>query len=149
MPPMGLPGNQGHTGLQYGTAAAMSNGVIAPQASNPTAQSHMFPQQPSSPDDSLQSFTSNIEVPDIVQWFQYLDWDERRNKDGITFVPYGITLKAKGFIRISQLTSEFVKLSDLQGWLGIEVGTTILILEYAKEDLATIKSGRWVFPKDQ
>jgi len=141
MPPLGLPGNQGPVGLQYGTAAAMSNGLVG-------SQSHTFPQQ-SLP--SPQPFTPpipNPEIPNIVQWFKYLDQDERRNKDGITFAPYGATLKAKGFLRISQLTSEFVKLPDLQAWLGIEVGTVILILEYAKEDLAAIKSGRWVFPKD-
>jgi hypothetical protein len=120
---MGLPGNQGHIGLQYGTAAAMSNGVVTAGPSG--SQSHMFPQQSSS---SQQSFTppiTNLEIPNIVPWFQYLDRDERRNNDGITFAPYGAALKAKGFLRISQLTSDFIRLPDLQEWLGVDVGTAI------------------------
>ena len=91
--------------------------------------------------------TASFEISDIVQWFCYLDKDDRQNQDGIIFSPYGINLKAKGFIRLSQLTLEFFKLSDLQDWLGIEVGTAILIMQYAKEDLDAIKSGRWTFPK--
>ncbi|KIK26840.1 hypothetical protein PISMIDRAFT_94059 [Pisolithus microcarpus 441] len=53
----------------------------------------------------------------------------------------------KGFIRISQLSPDFVKLSDLQEWLRIDVGTAILIMQYAKEDLEVVKSGRWILPR--
>ncbi|KIK10992.1 hypothetical protein PISMIDRAFT_82123, partial [Pisolithus microcarpus 441] len=60
----------------------------------------------------------------------------------------GTMLREKGFIRISQLSPDFVKLSDLQDWLGVDVGTAILIMQYAKEDLEAVKSGRWIFPKD-
>jgi hypothetical protein len=89
---------------------------------------------------------ATITIPDIVSWFSYLDRHEQRNKDGIIFAPYGVTLKAKGFLRLSQLTLEFIQLKDLQEWLGIEVGTAILIMQYAKEDMDALKTSQWVFP---
>ena len=85
--------------------------------------------------------------PDVVAWFAYLDQHEERNKDDILFAPYGVRLKAKGFLRISQLTLDFIQLKDLQDWLGIEVGTAILIMQYAREDIEALKSRKWVFPQ--
>ena len=55
-----------------------------------------------------------VVIPDITTWFSFLDQHEQQNKDGITFALYGTKLKAKGFIRLSQLTSEFVQLKDLK-----------------------------------
>ncbi|KAI6012011.1 hypothetical protein BKA83DRAFT_104934, partial [Pisolithus microcarpus] len=88
------------------------------------------------------------DIPDIVSWFAFLDHHEQHNQDGLTFAPYGPILRAKGFLHLSQLTLDFFGLSDLQTWLGIEVRTAVLIMQYAKEDLAAIRSGKWVFPKD-
>ena len=85
--------------------------------------------------------------PDVVAWFAYLDQHEERNKDDIVFAQYGVILKAKGFRRISQLTLDFIQLKDLQDWLGIEVGTAILIMQYAREDIEALKSRKWVFPQ--
>ena len=87
-----------------------------------------------------------VTMPDVVAWFTYLDWHEECNKDGIVFAPYGVRLKAKGFLCISQLTLDFIQLRDLQDWLGIEVGMAILIMQYAKEDIEALKSQNWVFP---
>jgi len=80
--------------------------------------------------------------PDIVKWFSYLDRHEDRNKDGITFAPFGPILKQKQFFRLSQLMSSHIKLEALESWLGIEVGAAILILEYAKEDLEAVRAGQ-------
>jgi hypothetical protein len=96
--------------------------------------------------------TSNaalIVIPDVVAWFSYLDQHEERNKDDIIFAPYGVTLKSKGPLRISQLTSEYIQLKDFQEWLGIEIGTAILIMQYAKEDLEALKSRKWAFPNNE
>ncbi|KIO09223.1 hypothetical protein M404DRAFT_132539 [Pisolithus tinctorius Marx 270] len=57
-------------------------------------------------------------------------------------------LRDKGFMHVSQLTTGFVQLSELQDWLGIKRGTAILIMQYAKQDLNAIRSGSWVFPGD-
>jgi hypothetical protein len=89
---------------------------------------------------------ASVEFPDVVRWFQYLDEHEQRSKDGIQFSPYGIVLRDKGFLRVNQLTLDFLKLTDLQEWLGMNVGTAVMIMQYAKEDVDAIKGG-WVFPQ--
>jgi hypothetical protein len=89
------------------------------------------------------------DYPDIITWCQYLDSHIGRNQDGIVFEPFGTSLKKKGFVRITQLTSGFVDLKDLQGWLEIEVGTAILIMQYAKMDVQAINAGRLFFPRRQ
>ncbi len=88
-------------------------------------------------------------MPLSGQHFGMQPQHEERNKDGIIFAPYGVTLKSKGFLRISQLTSEYIQLKDLQEWLGIEIGTAILIMQYAKEDLEALKSRKWAFPNNE
>jgi hypothetical protein len=45
---------------------------------------------------------------------QYLDSNKGRNQDGIVFASFGALLKNKGFVYITQLTSDFVSLKDLQ-----------------------------------
>lgn len=87
------------------------------------------------------------DYPDIITWCQYLDSHKGRNQDGIIFTPFGAVLKNKGFVCITQLTSDFVTLRDLQEWLGIEVGTAILIMQYSKMDVRAIDEGRLFFPR--
>ena len=84
--------------------------------------------------------------PDLTTWCEYLDLHADRNQDSIVFVPLGAMLKQKGFVRITQLTSVYVDVSSLQNWLGIEVGTAILIMQYAKADVMAINAGRLFFP---
>jgi hypothetical protein len=43
---------------------------------------------------------------------------------------------------------DFVSLKDLQDILSINVGTAILIMQYAKEDIDGIKMGNLVIPKE-
>jgi hypothetical protein len=47
-----------------------------------------------------------------------------------------------------QLTLDFINLKDIQEWLGVKVGTAILIMQYVKEDVEAISLRRLVFPKD-
>ena len=59
-----------------------------------------------------------------------------------------MTLRGKGFIRIFQLTVDDFTYQDLQWELECDgIGTTILIKEYAKQDMQALRSGTWVFPK--
>lgn len=118
---------------QYPQSATNSMPFHAP----PTP--HMMPSNEKDPHD----------YPDIVTWCQYLDSHKGRNQDGVVFAPFGALLKNKGFVRLTQLTSDFVGLKDLQGWLGIEVGTAILIMQYAKTDVRAIDEGRLFFPRRQ
>lgn len=139
MPMWGYPGPGGMpvppqlAGQYFGTQPPMMNAAthtMSTSASATTSESNATP----------------VIIPDVVAWFAYLDRHEERSKDGIVFAPYGVRLKAKGFLRISQLTLDFIQLKDLQDWLSIEVGTAILIMQYAKEDVEALKSRKWVFP---
>jgi hypothetical protein len=136
MPMWGYPGGTGMPppGQYFGSQPPMMNSMQTTGMST-TTPSNTTP--------------SPVAIPDVVAWFAYLDQHEERNKDGIVFTPYGVRLKAKGFLRISQLTLEFIQLKDLQDWLGIEVGTAILIMQYAKEDVEALKSRKWIFPNNQ
>ncbi|KAI6116111.1 P-loop containing nucleoside triphosphate hydrolase protein [Pisolithus sp. B1] len=64
---------------------------------------------------------SEPEIPDIISWLAYLDQHKQRNKDGIIFSQFGPVLQKMGFVRISQLSLDFIKLPDLQEWLGINL----------------------------
>ncbi len=109
--------------------------------------SHPFlgPQYLSIPQ-ATNSCPSAVEYPEVTRWFHFLDEHEERRKDGIGFAAFGDVLKNKGFLRITQLTLDFITLKDLQDWLGIEVGTAILIMQYAKDDIESIKAGRLIIP---
>ena len=50
-------------------------------------------------------------------------------------------LKKLKFFRLSQLASDLVKATDLQSRLGINLGTAIQIMQYAKEDS---EMGSWL-----
>jgi hypothetical protein len=108
--------------------------------------SHPFlgPQYPPIP--QATNSCRQVEYPEVTRWFRFLDEHEERRKDGISFAPFGDMLKNKGFVRITQLTLDFITLKDLQDWLGIEVGTAILIMQYAKDDIESIKAGKLVIP---
>ena len=81
----------------------------------------------------------------MVSWCCYLakhpDW-----KDDADFESIGNSLNAQGFLQITQLTSGFVGWKDLNECLGIEMGTAVSILQYAKEDVQVIEKGQLVFP---
>jgi len=130
------------------TMPMMYNQVLGQNPSYP------FPQYPAlAPTTSAQpqgtgSRPKTIEYPEVTRWFHFLDEHEERSKDGIHFQPFGEVLKRKGFLRITQLTLDFIMLKDLQDWLGIDVGTAILIMQYAKEDVEDIKAGNLVIPKE-
>ena len=145
---MGVPAHSGQNG-GYGTQIQV---VIPPQWGAPGYQGgpgQIYPSnQPSEnfPHNVLPS-TSHPSIraaddPDIVKWCSFLDCHEERNKDGITYLTFGPILKQKGFFRLSQLMSSWVRPEALQSWLGIEIGVAILILEYARQDLEAVRAGR-------
>ena len=86
------------------------------------------------------------EYPDVVTWSHYLANHPDRKDDGIDFKLIGDLLKLKGFIWITQFTSDLFGWKDLQECLGVETSTALLILQYAKEDIRAIEEGQLVFP---
>lgn len=106
-----------------------------------------YPQQPSVYPAMMpanQGINPSIEYPEIPKWFRYLDNHKIRNKDGIVFSSFGDTLSDKGFFRISQLSPEYVSLEDLEGWLHINRGTAILIMQYAAQDRDAVQRGQLI-----
>ncbi|KAF8446175.1 hypothetical protein L210DRAFT_841045 [Boletus edulis BED1] len=126
------------------TLLSGSSGVFDSKQHSPTQNPLSLGATPSpSPVSSLPASS----IPDVIRWFLYLDEHEERNKDGITFAPFGPILEDNGFLRISQLTSPFFQASDLAKLLSVKLGTAILILQYVQTDLHAIRSGKLVFPK--
>ena len=78
---------------------------------------------------------------EIVSWFSFLDSNAQSSKDNQSYTRFGPRLRDEGFIHVSQLTTGFVELSELQDWLGVKRGMAILIMQYAKQDLNAIRSG--------
>ncbi|KAI9573343.1 hypothetical protein HD554DRAFT_2277655 [Boletus coccyginus] len=85
-------------------------------------------------------------VPGLIEWFSYLDTHGGRNKNGVVYSQFGPVLRAKGFSRLNHLSCKYIQLSDLEDWLGIEVGMAIDIFEYAEEDLEAARAGTLVLP---
>ncbi|KAI9568405.1 hypothetical protein HD554DRAFT_2038951 [Boletus coccyginus] len=83
-------------------------------------------------------------IPLIPNWLIHLDQHPERNQDGVVFAPFGSTFKEKGFVRLSQLASKHVSVSDLQSWLGVTTGTAVSIKDYADEDLEAVRAGKLV-----
>ncbi|KIM55494.1 hypothetical protein SCLCIDRAFT_30351 [Scleroderma citrinum Foug A] len=117
---MGVPVHSGQHG-RYGTQIQV---VIPPQWGAPGYQGgtgQIYPSnQPSEnfPHNVLPS-TSHPSIraaddPDIVKWCSFLDCHKERNKDGITYLTFGPILKQKGFFRLSQLMSSWVRPEALQ-----------------------------------
>ncbi|KAI9572444.1 hypothetical protein HD554DRAFT_2036032 [Boletus coccyginus] len=82
----------------------------------------------------------------LIEWFSYLDTHGGRNKNGVVYSQFGPVLRAKGFSHLNHLSHKYIQLSDLEDWLGIEVGTVIDIFEYAEEDLEAARAGTLVLP---
>ncbi|KAI9464329.1 hypothetical protein HD554DRAFT_2330052 [Boletus coccyginus] len=85
-------------------------------------------------------------VPDLIEWFSYLDTHGGRNKDRVVYSRFGPVLRAKGFYRLNHLSRKYIQLSELQDWLDIEIGTAINIFEYAEDDLEAARAGTLVLP---
>ena len=83
-------------------------------------------------------------VPLISNWLTHLDQHPEQSQDGVVFAPFGPILKVKGFVRLSQLASKHVSVSDLQAWLGVTAGIAVSIKDYANEDLEAVRVGKLV-----
>ncbi|KAI9567638.1 hypothetical protein HD554DRAFT_2039368 [Boletus coccyginus] len=94
--------------------------------------------------------TPTVPVPDIIPWFNFLEQHEKKPLHGVSakFGDFGPILERKGFVRISQLSRDYVPVEKLQEWLGIEYGMAVLIFQYVDSDMQAISSGQPVLPSD-
>ena len=72
---------------------------------------------------------------EIKDWFPQLENHPTRNTKNLKFSDYGKRLAEQGFERITQLSHDFMTITELQGWLDIPPGTAVQIFEYAQEDV--------------
>jgi hypothetical protein len=160
-----MPGSQGFPG-GYGYPAPAVNIVLPPwgeitaPANRPQvagAQQQLSSSNTASPanlhvgtsssSNSQSHSTSPVPVasiPLISNWLTHLDQHTERNQDGIVFAPFGPIFKERGFVRLSQLASKHVSVSDLQALLGVTTGTAVSIKDYADEDLEAVRAGKLV-----
>ncbi|KAL4075231.1 hypothetical protein V8B97DRAFT_2022240 [Scleroderma yunnanense] len=138
--PWGPLGYQGSNGAFYAPGQPVELPLpTVLQTSQPAV--HFAPSQ-----NPTASHDSDVLTPDIVSWFLFLDQHEWQNKNGICFALYGPIVREKGFIYLSQLTQEWVNLTELQDLLSINFGTAILIMQYAAQDLEAAKLGQLILP---
>ncbi|KAG6377588.1 hypothetical protein JVT61DRAFT_13029 [Boletus reticuloceps] len=163
--PMGQPGFPGPVGYGYPgyppPIFVLPQWGVGPQGTGslglpPSSQGTGLPGQLSAqsglsvpvPQNTTRSVSPALlkPVPELIEWFSYLDTHGGRNQDGIVYSQFGPVLKAKGFYRLNHISRKYIQLSDLQEWLGVEVGTAINIFEYAEEDLEAERAGTLVLP---
>ncbi|KAF8548146.1 hypothetical protein OG21DRAFT_1526691 [Imleria badia] len=123
-----------------------STRVLARAAIPPTL--FVFPEW-GPPPAVCQATIHNPGCPGTFRRWTIGDRHEARNKDGITFSLYGPVLMANGFPRMSQLPFDSFKLTDCARQWNMKERTAVFIIQYAKADLAAVRSGQLVIPKMQ
>ncbi|KAF8417369.1 hypothetical protein L210DRAFT_3511402 [Boletus edulis BED1] len=93
-----------------------------------------------------------VPFPDIIRWFSFLDQRLRHDpcvNVSMDFSAFGPVLQAKGFLDIAQLSGNYVSVENLQAWLGVEVGTALVIRSYVDLDIQAVNAGKHVLPTDK
>lgn len=99
-------------------------GYVVPQA-NPTA--------PGPP--------RHVRGPRIFVWLQYCD--RIPGRDGEFFFGLADKFDQQGYRTIDQLTGNRMSVENLSNWLDIGKGTADLIIQYAEEDMALVRDGKF------
>jgi hypothetical protein len=82
-----------------------------------------------------------VDFPAITPWLTYCD--QHPNRCGEDFSAHALKFSGEGYRHIHQLTSDRISVEKLSDWLGIGKGTADLLIQYAEEDVALIKAGRF------
>lgn len=83
----------------------------------------------------------NVRGPRISIWLQYCD--RTPGRDGENFSALANKFDEQGYRTIDQLTSNRISVENLSSWLEIGKGTADLIIEYAEEDMKSVRSGNF------
>ncbi|KAF8431517.1 hypothetical protein L210DRAFT_866544, partial [Boletus edulis BED1] len=119
-------------------------GHAAAHMSHPTTPSLLTVELPNA------NPTETVPFPDIIRWFSFLDQRVRndpRVNVTVDFTTFGPILQVKGFLNISQLSHDYVSVADLQAWLGVQIGTAIVIRSHVDTDIQAINAGKHVLPR--
>ncbi|KAI5989600.1 hypothetical protein EDC04DRAFT_2912182 [Pisolithus marmoratus] len=143
-------------GMQHGYPGypPMPLGSLPPPHMSTGRMSHpTTPSLPAAdlPNEDLPQAPEMVSFPDIIRWFSFLDERLRRDPHAdvtVNFSAFGPVLRAKGFLNIAQLSRDYAPVETLQAWLGVEVGTALVIRSYVDMDLQAVKVGKRVLPLD-
>jgi hypothetical protein len=82
----------------------------------------------------------DVRGPQILEWLQYCDHVPGR---GDFFYELADKFIREGYRSIDQLTRSRMTVENLSNWLGIGKGTADLIIQYAEEDMALVRDGKF------
>jgi hypothetical protein len=114
----------------------------------PTVPANVPPPKAQLPHPALQTpdaATADYSFPSIRAWLYYLENHPQRGTKPWTI--HSQTLGDNGFDCVTQLSLDFLTLSELQEMLNINKGTAVLLFQYAKEDMKAIKDGILAIPE--
>ena len=87
-----------------------------------------------------------VKGPAIGDWLWYCDFHPDRK--GEDFASLATKFYAEGFRNLFQITSAKVSIEKLSDWLGIGKGTAQIIIEYADEDIVSVREGTFTMNRD-
>jgi hypothetical protein len=105
-----------------------------------------FPQPPSSqaygvPQPNPTLPPRPVKGPCISEWLWYCDCVP--GCDGEAFFSLAHKFDEQGYQTIDQLIGSWMSVENLSSWLHIGRGTVDLIIQYAKEDMAFVREGKF------
>ncbi|KIK80350.1 hypothetical protein PAXRUDRAFT_158925 [Paxillus rubicundulus Ve08.2h10] len=75
------------------------------------------------------------DIPSMSTWLNSHNDHKEWGKYGIRFIQFSSIFEWEGFLRLSQLSGEFISQNELQEMLRVPHGPALLIMQYAKQDL--------------
>jgi hypothetical protein len=90
-----------------------------------------------------------VKGPHIAEWLQYCNCIP--GHDGKAFFSLAYKFDEQGYQTIDQLTRNQMLVQNLSNWLHIGRGTADLIIQYAEEDMALVREGKFTMdpaPRD-
>jgi hypothetical protein len=87
----------------------------------------------------------HVRGPRILDWLGYCDC--LPGHDGEFFSRLADKFDQEGYRTIDQLTGSRMSVENLSNWLEIGKGTADLIIQYAEEDMALVRDGKFTMER--
>lgn len=98
--------------------------LTPPLASNESHAPSPFNPATLAPGMALMPANSDVEIPEIIPWFNSLDQHMKRLPYDINFMDLALELDKKAFIQISQISCNYMSIQPLQGFVGDQDGNS-------------------------
>ena len=113
---------------------------VAPPYQNPLNNFNPYQANPYRPPRNNRVYNQDP-TTGIRPWLTYCDSLGNRFTDGRPFISMSALLEMNNIVDIGQLTSENISKDYLCEWLSMSSTAVSVLIDYAKEDFAAIKSG--------